>query len=277
VRVSRFSGRSTGYGSQRELRDTLSLASNDKALRFLNAMVPEQTHIATLLQRLELHLLDGGRKDAGEKVGLVAARLSRAQDLDTALQMLYGVRGWDGLALKLMWYVEQMRQAGVGTAPNEDLMRHRMGELAETLSIPDQDRGDTDQALSGTIGLDLREALIRFGSHLEELREASFAGGSFSGLSQFLMERAVEEAASLRMIATAQRSRDVARFAKAFAFFASHVLEHSILQDVRVLHLIGTANLTLQTVLETAEAEDFDSLYQTIALLESPRTLLQSQ
>ncbi len=63
----------------------------------------------------------------------------------------------------------------------------------------------------------------------------------------------------------------------AFTFFATHVIEHRILQDARVLHLIDTANLTLQTVLETAVAEDFDSLYQTIALLESPRTLLQSR
>ncbi|RPH35139.1 hypothetical protein EHM92_06755 [bacterium] len=96
-------------------------------------------------------------------------------------------------------------------------------------------------------------------------------------MPETVLERVIGEAALLRLIASAQQSRDIARFAHALTFFATHVLEHGILQDVRVLQVIGTANLTLQTVLETAGAEDFDSLYQTIALLESPRTLLQSR
>ncbi|RPH32526.1 hypothetical protein EHM92_08630, partial [bacterium] len=76
-------------------------------------MLPEQMHINKLLHRLELKLLDGGRHGEGEMVGLVAARLSHARDLDRALRELYGVSGWDAVALKLMWYVEQMRQAVV--------------------------------------------------------------------------------------------------------------------------------------------------------------------
>ena len=222
-------------------------------------------------------MVDGGHKEEGERVGLIAARLSRARDLDTALQVLYGVRGWAAVAMKLMWYVQQVRQAAVGAAPDPDLLDYRLAELARAMPKAAGGEGDTPEEPARANSVDLREALIRFGSLLEELRQASFAGGSFSGVPEGLLERVIEEAVLLRVIAVGQRSRDVARFAQAFTFFARHVLEHGILQDVRVLHLIGSANLTLQTVLETADAEDFDSLYQTIALLESPRTLLQSQ
>jgi hypothetical protein len=260
-----------------ELLDTLSLASDDKALRFLIGMLPERMHINTLLHRMELNLLDGGRRNEGEKVGVVAARLSRARDLDQALQVLYGVSGWDGVAIKLMWYVEQMRKAAVGMTPNEDLETYRLAELIAAMPMPDEHRRAADPGLAVASRMDLHDALLRFGMLLEDLRRGSFADGAFSGLPERMLERALGAAAMLRVAATAQRSRDVARFTQAFAFFAKHVLEHGILQDVRVLHLIGTANLTLQTVLETAEAEDFDSLYQTIALLESPRTLLQPQ
>jgi hypothetical protein len=241
-------------------------------------MSPEQMHINTLLQRLELHLLDSGRDEEGEKVGLIAARLSRARDLDQALQTLYGVSGWDAVALRLMWYQERMRQTAVGSAVSDDLFGHQLCELASALPVPGKADYHSERGLAATArSADLQDALFRFGSTLEELRRASFSNGAFAGLPVVVMERVIGEAALLRVIATVQRSRDVARFAQAFTFFAKHVLEHGILQDVRVLHVISTANLTLQTVLQTAQAEDFDSLYQTIALLESPRTLLQSQ
>jgi hypothetical protein len=262
---------------QGDLRDPLSLARNDKALQFLNGMLPEQMHINTLLQRLELRLLDGGRQGESERVGLVAVRLSHARDLNKALHVLYSVSGWDAVAMKLMWYVEQMRRALVGTTANEDLLRYRLSELAAAMPVPGEEENTADQSLAAARKADLREALFRFGSILEELRRASFVDGAFSGLPETVLEQVIGQAALLRVIASAQHSRDVSRFAHAFTFFATHVLEHRILQDVRVLHVINTANLTLQTVLETAEAEDFDSLYQTIALLESPRTLLQAQ
>jgi hypothetical protein len=262
---------------QADLRDSPSLASNDKALRFLNGMRPEQMYIDTLLHRLETKLLDSGRRDEGEMVGLLAGRLSRAVDLDRALQGLYTVGGWDAVAIRLMWYTEQMRQAAAGTSVNEELLGHRLCELAAMLPVPDAGDSSATPRLGAAARVDLRDALFRFGSSLEGLRRASFTDGRFSGLPELVLQRVVDEAALLGVIASEQQSRDIARFAQAFSFFATHVLEHGILHDVKVLHIIGAANLTLQTVLETAQAEDFDSLYQTIALLESPRTLLQSQ
>jgi hypothetical protein len=243
---------------------------------FLKDMVPEQTYITKLLQTLERTLLDGGRVAEGEMVGLVATRLSHAENIDTALQTLYGVSGWEAVAVKLMWYVEHIRRESPEGVASEAVFRHHVSEVRALLPITEDQKFPVDQAATAQ-STDLREALARFGMALENLRRASFVGGSFSGLPETVLERVIGEAALLQMIASAQRCRDVARFARAFMFFATHVQEHGILQDVRVLQLIGTANLTLQTVLVTLQAEDFDSLYQTIALLESPRTLLQEQ
>ncbi len=240
-------------------------------------MLPEQTYINALLHRLEMSLQDSGRHGEGENVGLIAARLSRAQHIDKALEVLYSVSGWDAVAVKLMWYVEQMRKSATGTAVNEELFGYRLRELVSALPWGSGVEGAKGQMLTAARHVDLRDALFRFGSVLEELRRASFSDGVFSGLPETVLERVIGESTLLQDIASEQRSRDIARFAHAFTFFAAHVLEHGILQDIKVLHVISTANLTLQTVLETAQAEDFDSLHQTIALLESPRTLLQSQ
>ncbi len=255
----------------------MSLARNDKALRFLNGMLPEQMHIKTVLQKLEIALQDSGRRAEGEKVGLIAARLSHARDIDEALKLLYGVSGWDAVAIRLMWYVEQLRRTSAGSIANEDLLNHRLFELLAVLPLPVEIEAAPGQDIAAARMVDLRDALFRFGSSLEELRRDSFTDGSFSGLPESVLEQVIGEAMSLQVTASEQRSRDIARFAHAFAFFAKHVLEHGIVQDVRILHVMSTANLTLQTVLETAQAEDFDSLYQTIALLENPRTLLQPQ
>lgn len=240
-------------------------------------MSPEQMHINELLHRLEKDLQDGGRHEDGKMVGLIAARLSQSQDVGKALEKLYGVSGWDAVALRLMWYTEQMRKAAPGMRVNEDLLGHRLSELAAALPVPDKTDSSAVEKLAAAKTVDLRDTLFRFGSVLEDLRRASFSEGTFSGLPETVLERVIDEATLLQVIASEQRSRDVARFAHAFTFFSNYVLEHGILQDIRVLHVIGTANLTLQTVLETAQAEDFDSLYQTIALLESPRTLLQAE
>jgi len=276
-RNSRCSGRSTGYASQGELHEPQSLASDDKALRFLNGMSREQMHITKLLQGLEAMLLDSGRRGEGEKVGLVAARLSHARDIDRALQALYGVSGWNAVAIRLMWYVEQMRHAAGGVSASGDLFGHQVAELLAAMPAPAAEERDVNRAPDLARTVDIRDALSRFGSALEELRRASFSDGAFSALPESILDRVIEESGLLERVASAQQSRDVARFAKAFTVFATHVREQGILQDVRVLHVIGTANLTLQTVLETAQADDFDSLYQTIALLESPQTLLQPQ
>jgi hypothetical protein len=242
---------------------------------FLTGKLPEHMVINDLLQRMEEELLDCGRRGEGERIAQVAARLARARDLDRALESLYCVRGWEGVAVRLMWYGEQMRQAAVGHASDADLAGYRLSQLLAAMPAPSNSALDQGRASGGRV--DLGEALFRFGSALEQLRRASFADGGFIGLPETLLDRVIAEAAVLRMVASAERSRDVARFAHAFRFFATYVRKHRILQDVRVLQVLGSANLTLQTVLETAEAEDFDSLDQTIALLENPRTLLQLQ
>ncbi len=85
-----------------------ALPAMTRLFRFLNGMLPEEMHINTLLRRMESKLFDGGRHGEGEMVGRIAVRLSHARDLDIALRRLYGVIGWDTVAMKLMWYVEQI-------------------------------------------------------------------------------------------------------------------------------------------------------------------------
>jgi hypothetical protein len=110
---------------------------------------------------------------------------------------------------------------------------------------------------------------------VEELNRRSFDADSFKEIDQDSLYRVLNESAALRHCAEVVENQDVVRFAEAFSTLVQFVVEQQVLRDVRVVNLLANANLTLQTILESAGEEDYDSLQQTIELLQTGRTLLE--
>ena len=241
-------------------------------------MAGDQSYVVRLLRKVESLLTKNGHQAKGDILGKVMQRFLQAENVKTALENLYSVEGWDQFALKLMWYVEKMKGPNAGVL-RSGLMDYQVEELYSIL-VPAKNE-HTDSAPADRVPAapvqsgDIREALHNFGRVLEELKRKSFEGDRFTGIEQALLEGALHEAATLQQAAGSRGNQDVERFCSAFSLFVRYVLERALLRDVRVVNLIDSANLTLQTVMDTVGAEDFDSLHQTIELLENPKTLLE--
>jgi hypothetical protein len=66
----------------------------------------------------------------------------------------------------------------------------------------------------------------------------------------------------------------VVRFAQACTTFMQHVADTETFGDVRVVNVLDSANLTLQTATAAVVAGENDSLESTIELLRQPRSIL---
>jgi hypothetical protein len=234
--------------------------------------VTNRSYIVRLLRLLETSLVNGGHTRDADRVGRVVQRIAASDAIDQALETLYAIDGWEEFALRLIWY------GGTDTDDTGDpfakeLLDYRVATLQGLLlrEEPPRETTDAQPPVSG----DLSHALIAFGVALDELRREAYDGETFIGIPHGRLEALLLDAERLRALATAESSRDIERFLTAFHTFLGYVLRHHLTGDVRVVNLIDNANLMLQTVIETVGAEDFDSLQQTIALLEQPQTFFE--
>jgi hypothetical protein len=240
-------------------------------------MSADETPLGRLLRKLETRLKEEGRGGDAEKLGRVIGVLMESKNVDETLDDLYGVEGWDLFALKLMWFVQRSKDSPEGEA-SQDVIDYHVQDLYSVLTAAGGQVGGPlhgEQRSAPKAYHDLNDALRRFGEALTKLKRDAFDGEKFRGIDRSDVETALAASSALHAAASTYRSADVQKFAAAFSRFVRYVLETGHLEDVRVVNFIDNANLTLQTVLETVGAEDFDSLHQTIQLMENPGTLLE--
>ena len=235
-------------------------------------MAGEREHILDVLQLLESRLTSSNRSIDAGRISLIRLALSSSQPLDAALEKLYGVQGYDQLALRLMWYAEKGSDT-FAPVPTDHVVSRRADELLSMLptEFPPPAGPGAEEPKS------LAAAADEFGVAVEALKAGAFREGHFSEVTE---ELAAPLHASLQPLGRAgalEENRDVARFADAVARFLELVRARSLARDVRVVNLLDSANLTLQTAMQTHAAEDFDSLQEITRLLENPLPLLERQ
>lgn len=235
-------------------------------------MAGEREHILDVIQLLESRLTSSNRSlDAG-RISLIRRALSSSQHLDAALEMLYGVQGYDQVALRLMWYAEK------GSDPFAAVLtEHAVSRRADELLSLLPTEFPAPAGPGPEVPKSIAAAVDEFGVAVEALKAGSFREGQFSEVTEDL---AAPLRASLQPLGRAgalEENRDVARFADAVARFLERVRARALARDVRVVNLLDSANLTLQTVMQTHAAEDYDSLQEITRLLEDPLPLLEQQ
>jgi hypothetical protein len=240
-------------------------------------MSGEQSYIVRLLRRVETSLAEHDNQVAGSLVSKITLRVSQADNVQEALEMLYCVEGFDRFALRLMWSLEKM---GIQTSDlNGTVMDYEIEKLIEDARLPLRGKSflptvvkevAPDEALDR-----FYEALHKFGRILGESKRKAYIDGAFKGIDAEVVYRILNETAALQQAADAVGKQDAKKFAEAVAGFINYALDHELLADVRIVNILENANLTLQTVLEAAGPDDFDSLSQTIELLQRPKDLLE--
>ena len=239
-------------------------------------MTGEQSYIVRLLRMLEELLVQCSHRGEGERIGKIAEKISRADNLTLALRRLYRVEGLDQFALKLMYRADRVRDS-LHSIPEERILDYQVQDLYTVLftSRRKQFVEDTIDRREVPLVEDLPAALRRFHGAMEKMKKGAFEGGVFKGVEVSLLESVESEVEKLLQIATKENNHDVARFSSACLHFVRFVVDGGIFQDIRVVNFLDNANLTLQTVVETVGGDDYDSLQQTIHLLENPSTLLE--
>lgn len=240
-------------------------------------MSGELSYIVRLLRMLETALNGRGFRQESDRLGKVIQRLSQAESIAAGLEALYAVEGWERFALRLMWFAERLKGPAVAD-PDPEVMQYQVEQLVSDLVSVETGEAITaskpPESHAGEASTDLPDALHAFGAALEELKRSSTDGESFKGLDQTALQDSLARASTLRHAAEGEGNMDVMKFSDSFSYFVTYVIDHSLQNDVRVLNLLDNANVTLQTVMETIGTEDYDSLHQTIELLENPKTLL---
>ncbi len=236
-------------------------------------MSGHQTYIVRLLRHVESSLAGPGTELLRTRLGKVVQKISRADDLPGALETLYAVEGFDAVALRLMWVTERPVQA-------TDVLEHEVMEYEVRQMVwilrpsPAADRVALPPAAERPLD-EFYEALHRFGKCVDGLRrplpsKAEGNNGETDRLYHLLNECGTLEAAASRA------GNDAAvRFCAAFGAFTQYALDEHRTADERVLNVLESANVTLQTVLETCSVEEDDALQNMISLLNDPRRLLE--
>jgi hypothetical protein len=239
-------------------------------------MMPDpQSHIVHVLESLELPLRERGQRERWQMISSIAENIRHADELGSALDMLYTVRGFDRFALRLMWYAEQASAVPAESA-SDRLVSYQLDRLLEDLLAIDPGEKAEGEEATGPGVHDLETGVRRFAAAVANVRKDANKGGEFVGLSRPAVEALVKETELLHSAASVERNTDVVQFSAAFAQFAHFVLEKGLLHDVRVINFMENASLTLETAVGATGADDYDSLHQTTELLEKPETLLDS-
>lgn len=245
-----------------------------KSAAWKECMSGVQGYIVRVLRRVEASLRDDDCHAESATLGKIIHKMSRAENGVEALESLYAVRGLDQFALRLMWSLEHASSASGEL--NSDVLDNEV-EILKSVYKSSMVNGrapskpkNVEQTPTAEI---LYDALHKFGRVVEDIRRESFDGEQFRSIGEERLFRILHETGSLQRAAAAAGNDAVVKFSGACSGFVQYTLDHALVHDVRIVNVLENANITLQTSLAAGE-EDFDSLQQTIELLQAPEKLL---
>jgi len=234
-----------------------------------------RSYIVRLLRRVENHLSEGNHSGEAAKVGKIMQKVAQADDIREALDVLCRVEGFDAFALRLMWLLHIAERGEVGLENGVmDYQASVLGALIPRGIVAESGKNAGVLTLLPDQIDNLYISLHKFGRAIEELKRHSIEDGVFGEVEESRIYDVLNELASLGEQAVDAGKRDLSQFVSACSGFAQYVLDNRLLHDVRVVNILDNANITLQTVFETAGIEDNDSLQSTIQLLNQPKELL---
>jgi hypothetical protein len=242
-------------------------------------MSDEQRYILRLLRKLESAATEEHNDNVKGLIGKLIHKISLSNDVQGVLETLYGVRGFEEFSMRLMWLVERGRTQSNGS---DSVVSDYEVEVLRSLVKPVANGSGSaaEQRKQESAGAewspeDFYDELNRFGRLLEDFKRKSRAGHVPRQIEPDMLYRILDGVLQLQHSAAAIRKKEVVRFAAALSHFLHYVLDNDRCEDARVVTIIDSANLTMQTVLQSAGTEDVDSLEQMTSLLQDPRELLK--
>jgi len=227
------------------------------------------SYIVRLLRNAEHALGERGDLHAQAVMSRIVARFARSENVHDELHRLYRVNGMDRLALRLMWSVEQL--GSVSRHTEEVYLRRESDQICgEFLHVLHGKRLMQTDGLSA----DLLAVLKDISARVDSLEGTPAGDGDYGGVDEQKIFGVLKSIEALQAIAAQQRKHRVLQFAIVFRNFLRFVLDRKMFSDVRIVHILEHANLSLQSILLESREEGQDTLQETTDLLKDPETLL---
>lgn len=237
-------------------------------------MSRQQTYIVRLLRQVESSTPNRGARSADNPLGTIIQKISRADNVHQALEMLYWVPGFEDFAIRLMWCLE--RNGVVYSDTANEVVDYEVWHLKAALN-----HSSNGSALHGTIpGIvpqpldDFYDTLHNFSRSVEEVRRKFLQTEETKDVDSEVLYRIMSDIEDLKRTSKKAGKEQVIRFADSAAIFLQHVVDHDKSNDRRVVHILDHANRTLQTVMEAVGIEEYQSLNEVSAMLSAPEQLL---
>ncbi|MDH4069963.1 MAG: hypothetical protein OEV30_06025 [Ignavibacteria bacterium] len=236
-------------------------------------MTVSTTYLIRVLHGVEEKLEGEGHRREATLVSQLTSKFSASLDIQKDLDELLSVDGMEQLALALMWVRSRDRHGLNGL--HQEVIDYDVNTLMQALIEQWADDGeDTPEPVPPA---SFREVLPEFSLVIAELARRAVVSGSFRGIPEEYLWKLKAGVDTLRLSAVREAEVDVIRFCDALDLFLGYVLKHRLLTDLRVIGVIQSANLTLQTVIGGRIPEDRGSLDQTIELLMRPSLFFEQK
>jgi hypothetical protein len=229
-------------------------------------------YVTQLLQKVEAGALLQFGNDAAKVISKVETMLNRSGDIREKLEGLYVVSGFEQFAIRLLWLIDFVRVDGA--IPNESVMNFESEHLLSLLK-PALKCDAFSQEIESPVSVetDFERALNRFGNVVEKAKREIRQNGSMNPIAKETLELLCQAPEQLKATGIKVSRGDTVEMMEEFLSLIRWVIEERCDDNVRLLGIIHTTNLVLQTTHHLDECENNDALQQTLEILRNPENI----
>ncbi len=202
----------------------------------------------------------------------IIEHFSHSGNIQSSLETLYAVQGFDEFALRLMWCLERNGigpESGSMTALDADV-----AQLSEALLSSSRHSTNGDTLPVPPAQEEFYDRLHAVGKVVEEVKRRLDQHDGPKVVDAEIIYRVSSELEALRGSCENAGKHDIGECVASLLGFLQFAVENGIEHDQRVMHVLAHANLTLQTVEDSVAQDGYAAVVEMTTLLKNPATIL---
>ncbi len=230
----------------------------------------QQTYLLRVLRCVESTTQHRLPRTTKLSLDSVIERIARSTDVQSSLETLYAVQGFDSFALRLMWCLERN---GIGS-DHVTVLDADIAEISEALINSPHTSSNGAPLPVAPAQEHFYDQLHAVGKVIEEVRRRLHQSDGMKVVDAEILYRVSSELEALRVSAQNAGKHEIAECVTSLLGFIQFAIENGIEHDQRVVHVIVHANLNLQTVEDSVTSHAYTSILEMTAMLKNPGTIL---
>ncbi len=235
-------------------------------------MSQQQAYLLHVLRRVESSTGHRFSRTARRSLESIIEQISQSADVQSTLETLYAVKGFDMFALRLMWCLERI---GITTVANVAIpLDEEVDQISEALINTPNLSANGETSNKQPAHDEFYDRLHAVGRVVEELKRRLEQSDVLKTVDAEILYRVSSELESLRVSARNTGKQEIAACVASLLDFIHFAIENGIEHDPRLVNVLSHANLTIQTAEDAVTADGYASVLEMSALLKNPATIL---